>query len=129
MPARAHPGTGTLGGNSFWRERPRDRRGVLGEEARRGMRRVRRDRLDPAPRLPLGHRRYLGRAVFARSSVLRLFSPPRCSRAFCSRRFTVSSRVRVGAWPFSFRGVFLSITASRAILANLAEARWLTAMS
>src|SRR5207245_415293 len=52
-----HPRAGTLWRDSLRRERPRDRRRVLREEARRGMRRVRRDRLDPAPRLPLGHRR------------------------------------------------------------------------
>src|SRR5207245_11025563 len=51
-----HPRAGTLWRDFLRRERPRDRRRVLREEARRGMRRVRRDRLDPAPRLPLGHR-------------------------------------------------------------------------
>src|SRR5439155_4835683 len=51
-----HPRAGTLWRDFLRRERPRDRRRVLREEARRGMRRVRRDGLDPAPRLPLGHR-------------------------------------------------------------------------
>src|SRR5256712_5468291 len=50
-----HPRAGTLWRDFLRGERPRDRRRVLREEARRGMRRVRRDRLDPAPRLPLGH--------------------------------------------------------------------------